>query len=256
MLKLRNVETALANFFASGLLRLRAKLGPILWQFPPQLAFDEARFTAFFDLLPHDGAAALALARRHDRRVEGRTWLEVDLNRPLRHAIEVRHQSFVDPRFISLLRRHRIALVVADTAGRWPLMEDITADFVYVRLHGDQELYASGYSDLALDAWARRIDAWQRGIAVADALLVAPVGRRSPRGVDVYCYFDNDVKVHAPYDAARLAARLGIATGVDSRSPSDSRRGPDAPRRRASVFGKRSPAQERRAPREAKGRVN
>jgi uncharacterized protein YecE (DUF72 family) len=214
MLKLRNVDAPLANFFASGVLRLNAKLGPILWQFPPQLAFEEERFAAFFGLLPRDSQAAATLARGHDERVAGRTWLTVDANRPLRHAVEIRHPSFVDPRFVALLRRHRIALVVADTAGRWPLLEDLSADFVYLRLHGDKELYASGYSAAALDDWARRIDAWRHGGQVADARLIAPSSGRARASRDVYCYFDNDVKVHAPYDAAHLAARLGVATGL------------------------------------------
>ena len=214
MLKLNDVATPLANFFASGLFRLNAKLGPILWQFPPQLGFDAARFDAFFSLLPRDTGAALALARRHDSRLAGRSVLEVDAVRPLRHAVEIRHPSFVDRTFTALLRRHGIALVVADTAGRWPLLEDLTADFVYVRLHGDEELYASGYGDAALDRWAARIDAWRRGTQVEDARLASPrqAAKRARR--DVYCYFDNDVKVHAPYDAAHLAQRLGVATGL------------------------------------------
>ena len=215
MLKLNAVRVPLANFFASGVLLLRAKLGPFLWQFPPQLGFDAARFDAFFSLLPRDGAAALALAREHDARLDGRAALVIDANRPLRHAVEVRHPSFVDPGFIALLRRHGIALVVADTAGRWPLLEDLSADFVYLRLHGDQELYASGYGDAALDRWAARIDAWRRGRQVGDARLAAP-GSTPPAAKrrDVFCYFDNDVKVHAPYDAAHLAARLGVPAGL------------------------------------------
>jgi uncharacterized protein YecE (DUF72 family) len=214
MLKLRDAGAALANFFASGVLRLADKLGPILWQFPPQLGFDSERFDAFFSALPRDTAAALALAERHDERLAGRAWLAIDRARRLRHAVEIRHPSFVDPAFVALLRRHRIALVVADTAGRWPLLEDLTADFVYVRLHGDEELYASGYSDAALDRWAARIAAWRCGGQVDDARLASskPAPRRARR--DVYVYFDNDVKVHAPYDAAHLAARLGVATGL------------------------------------------
>ena len=217
MLKLREVRTPLANFFASGVLGLGAKLGPLLWQFPPQLGFDAERFDAFFRLLPRDTEAALALARDHDARLEGRALLTIDRRRPIRHAVEIRHPSFVDPGFVALLRRHRIALVVADTAGRWPLLEDLTADFVYVRLHGDEELYASGYGAAALDRWAARIDAWRRGGQPADAHLAAP-GTAPPRRGSraVYCYFDNDIKVHAPDDAAQLAARLGVPTGLDS----------------------------------------
>ena len=205
MKKLRDVRTPLANFLASGVLALRAKLGPLLWQLPPNLGFDAGRMDAFLSLLPRDTAGALELAREHDARLDGRTWLEADVVRPLRHAFEVRHDSFVDPAFIALLRRHRAALVVADTAGRWPLIEDVTADFVYVRLHGDAALYTSGYGDAALQRWASRIAAWQRGSQVDDARLASAVAPRPAARRDVYCYFDNDVKVHAPFDAMSLA---------------------------------------------------
>jgi len=238
MLKLRGVDAALANFFASGVLRLDEKLGPILWQFPPQLGFDHERFDAFFAALPRDTAAALALAKRHDERVAERAWLAIDRNRPLRHAVEVRHPSFDDAAFVALLRRHRIALVVADTAGRWPLLEDLSADFVYVRLHGDEELYASGYGDAALDRWAARIAAWRRGGQVECARLASsrPPPRRARR--DVYVYFDNDVKVHAPYDAAHLAARLGVATGLVAGDRFVPPPGLEPPRTRWPAFGR------------------
>jgi uncharacterized protein YecE (DUF72 family) len=246
MRRLKEIETPLANFFASGVFELRAKLGPLLWQFPPQLPFIPDRFEAFFELLPRDTEAALALARRHDARLDGRSSLAIDENRPLRHAVEIRHESFVDPAFVALLRKHRIALVVADTAGRWPLLEDLSADFVYVRLHGDKELYASGYSDAALDRWAHRIAAWRDGKQVADARLAstAQAPRRAKR--DVYVYFDNDVKVHAPYDAAHLAARLGVKTGMvagDRFEPP-----PDMPAARAQAPGFASPARGASAP--------
>lgn len=234
-LRLKEPATPLANFLASGLLALGPKLGPILWQFPPQLPFKAERFEAFFALLPHDTEAALALARRHDARLEGRNHLEIDTKRPLRHAVEIRHPSFATPAFVALLRKHGIALVVADTAGRWPLLEDLTADFVYLRLHGDEELYASGYGDAALDRWAARIAAWAAGRQVDDARLVS-APRRARR--DVYCYFDNDVKVHAPYDAARLAARLGIPTGLDPHGHFVPPPGLAPPRRRASGFAR------------------
>ena len=167
-LRLKEVEAPLANFLASGLLRLGPKLGPILWQFPPRMRFDPDRLDAFLSLLPGDTAAAQALARRHDHRLAGRAWLAIDRRRPLRHAVEIRHDSFRDPAFIALLRRHKVALVCADTVD-WPLLMDITADFVYVRLHGSQELYASGYDDEALDAWAARVAAWAEGGEPADA---------------------------------------------------------------------------------------
>ncbi|KQW54346.1 DUF72 domain-containing protein [Variovorax sp. Root411] len=208
MLRLENAEIALANFFASGVLALGAKLGPVLWQLPPRLAYDPARIDAFLSVLPRDVRSALGLAQLHDERVDGRSFLGAPGRLRIRHAIEVRHPSFATPDFVAMLRRHEVALVVADTAGRWPLIEDITADFVYVRLHGDKELYASGYSDEALDNWAARIDAWRHGRQLAGAKLASP--RPARRGArDVFCYFDNDTKVHAPHDAIRLARRLG-----------------------------------------------
>jgi uncharacterized protein YecE (DUF72 family) len=239
MRRLKEVATPLANFLASGVLQLGPKLGPVLWQFPPMMPFIAERFDAFFAMLPRDTEAAAALARQHDHRLAGREWLETDARRPLRHAVEIRHPSFATPAFVALLRRHRIALVVADTAGRWPLLEDLTADFMYVRLHGDEELYASGYGDAALDAWAARIAAWRGGGQVADARLASP-GSAGPRRAarDVYVYFDNDVKVHAPYDAAHLAQRLGVPTGLDAQDRFVPPPGMAPPRARATGFGR------------------
>ena len=205
--KLKDVEKPLANFFASGLFNLRQKLGPILWQFPPNLAYDPAKFSRFLELLPHNTAAALALARGRESRMHGRSMLAIDRNRRLRHAVEIRHESFLDPSFVTLLRRHHVALVVADTAGKWPYREDVTADFVYMRLHGDKQLYASGYTPHALARWARRISTWQRGAEPRDAHRIAGPAPRARRR-DVYCYFDNDAKVHAPFDASALSRLL------------------------------------------------
>jgi uncharacterized protein YecE (DUF72 family) len=228
MRRLREIEAPLANFFASGLFNLRGKLGPILWQFPPNFRFDPERLDRFFSLLPRDTAAALALARRRDARMKGRARLAIDANRPLRHAIEIRHESFLDASFVSLLRRHGIALVVADTAKKWPYREDITADFLYIRLHGDKKIYTSGYTDRALDRWAARIRAWSEGGEPADAHRISgelPPARRSR---DVYCYFDNDVKVRAPFDALSLIRKLGRKLGLGAGAPA----GPSGARRR------------------------
>ena len=192
ILRLKNARKPLANFFASGVFNLREKLGPMLWQFPPSLRYDANLFETFFSLLPRNTADALKLARSRDSRMHGRSCLRIDAERPLRHAIEIRHESFVTPDFVAQLRRHGMALVVADTAGKWPYLEETTTDFMYLRLHGDKELYASGYTEAALDRWARRIRTWSRG-------------------ADVYCYFDNDIKVRAPFDADRLMQKLSVA---------------------------------------------
>jgi uncharacterized protein YecE (DUF72 family) len=206
MLKLRGVETPLANVLASGMFALREKLGPILWQFPPQLRFEPDKIERFLALLPHDTGRALDIARGHDGKMEGRSLLEIDAVRPLRHAVEVRHDSFRDEAFIALLRKYNVALVVADTAGKWPDWEDVTADFMYIRLHGEHELYASGYEDDALARWASRIRLWSKGKQPDDARLVSAVAPVKAQSRDVYCYFDNDIKVRAPFDARRLIA--------------------------------------------------
>jgi uncharacterized protein YecE (DUF72 family) len=206
--QLQGNETPLANFFASGVLRLEEKLGPFLWQFSPRFRFDAQRLEAFFAMLPRDTEAAAALAKRHDQRLSGRAWTRAGHKRPLRHAIEIRHPSFLDPGFVALLRRHRVALVFADSVS-WPYAEDLTADFVYLRLHGSEELYASGYSDEALDHWAARIKLWAQGLMPNDARLIAPDTKPArPSARDVYVYFDNDAKVRAPVDARCLRAKL------------------------------------------------
>ena len=206
--QLRDIETPLANFFASGVLRLEEKLGPFLWQFSPRFKFDRERLEHFFTMLPRDTEAAVSVGERHDRRLAGRSWTRTGRKRELRHAIEIRHTSFFEPAFIALLRRYDLSLVVADSVA-WPYAEDITSDFVYLRLHGSEELYASVYSNEALDRWAARIKLWARGLGPNDARLIAPdltPPRHSAR--DVYVYFDNDAKVRAPFDARSLRARL------------------------------------------------
>ncbi|WP_257385012.1 DUF72 domain-containing protein [Tahibacter caeni] len=215
VLRLRDIETPLANFFASGVLALRERLGPILWQFPPSLRYDPQRFADFLALLPRTARQALALGRRRDTgRMRGRTALPRLDDAPLRHAVEIRHPSFCEAEFVEQLRAHNVALVVADTAGRWPLIEETTADFVYLRLHGDRELYVSGYDAAALDAWARRIRAWRLGSQPKGARRITrTAAAKRPR--DIYCFFDNDVKVRAPFDAYALAERLGSATGAE-----------------------------------------
>ncbi len=192
--KLGDVRIPLANFFASGVLALDRKLGPLLWQLPPNLGFDPGRLEEFFTLLPRDLGDAAELATQHDQRITADRELVVAAHHdhPLRHAIEVRHASFRTPALVDLLARHEIGLVLADNPGQWPIMDETTTDFRYVRLHGDTELYASGYTDSALDRWADRISGW------------------SGSGQDVYVYCDNDAKVRAPYDAMGLMSRLGL----------------------------------------------
>jgi uncharacterized protein YecE (DUF72 family) len=208
MKKLKDVEVPLANFFASGVLALGPKLGPFLWQLPPNLGFDAGRLRDFLGRLPRTTIEAAELAKGHDERLEGRALTEADADRPLRHAVEVRHATFVTTEFVELLRAAGVALVVADTAKRFPYLDDVTADFVYVRLHGDEELYTSGYSDQALDVWAERVRQWRAGRVPVTEHTVAPKAAARRGGRDVFVYFDNDVKVRAPYDAMGLAERV------------------------------------------------
>ncbi len=205
--KLNDPAAGLANFLASGLLALEEKLGPILWQLPGNLHFHAERIKAFLDVLPRDTDQASRRAHRHDQRIAGRAQLQSRRRHRIRHALEVRHESFFVPEFIDLLHKHRVALVVSDSAD-WPRAEDQTAGFAYLRLHGSRTTYASRYTDRELDDWAERIGQWEQGESPPKARTVT--GRPPPprKGRDVYVYFDNDQEGHAPRDARRLAERL------------------------------------------------
>ena len=208
--RLKDIHEPLANFFASGFLGMRHKLGPILWQFPANFRYDHDLFDAFVRALPRDTEQAVKLARDCSERMKRPGYLEAEPGQRLRHAIEVRSETFVDEQFIDLLRKHNIALVVADTAGKWPYAEDLTSDFVYIRLHGDKVLYTSGYSDEALERWKTRIATWSRGKQIREPRLIGSHHDTPRKERDVFCYFDNDVKVRAPYDARRLLGKLGL----------------------------------------------
>ncbi len=213
----RDVLIPIANFFASGMLALGPKLGPILWQFPPSFRFDRDLMTEFLGHLPHDTEAASALARRHDDHLKARAWLKTDAMRPIRHAVEIRHKSFVDPAFVDLLQAHDVALVCADTV-EWPRLMDMTSDFVYCRLHGSTELYRSGYDDAALDEWAARIRKWTSGKAMHDGDFAAPTREQNAKPRDVFVFFDNTDKLRAPTDALTLMKKLGVTTGHADRA--------------------------------------
>lgn len=207
MLKLNRPETPLANFLGNGILALGEKLGPILWQFPPNFRFNAEKLAAFLALLPRDTQSAAKQARRHDHRIANRVWLRSGRNRPLRHAMEIRHESFRCAEFVGLLWAHDVALVVADTVD-WPLLFDVTSDFVYCRLHGSEQLYASGYKSKALDLWARRIVAWADGQELRKGDFAHSAKAAPSAGRNVYVYFDNDAKVRAPFDAQALRRKV------------------------------------------------
>jgi uncharacterized protein YecE (DUF72 family) len=204
-LRLRDPLVPLANFIASGLLRLGVHLGPILWQFPPNFRFHPDRIEPFLKLLPHDTGHAASLGRNHDNRLRAPAWLDVDIRRPIRHAFEVRHESFRCQAFIDLMRAYDVAVTYADSP-KWPRLKDITSDFVYCRLLGSQELYAGGYDNAALDEWSSRLRAWARGDEPDDPERVGEKARARKR--DVFLFFDNDRKVRAPANAMELILRL------------------------------------------------
>jgi uncharacterized protein YecE (DUF72 family) len=192
MKRLKDVEVPLANFFASGVLALGPTLGPIFWQLPENLRFDPDVLDAFLAGLPRTTTAAADLSKRHDDKVrEDRVLTEAEDERPIRYGLEFRSSTFATAAAYDILRRHDVATVLADTAGRWPKVEEDTGSIRYVRLHGDKELYASGYTDRSLDEWAAKCRAW------------------AGAGQDVFVYFDNDMKGYAPHDAMRLIDRLG-----------------------------------------------
>ena len=189
--RLRDVDVPLANFFASGVLALGPLLGPILWQLPENFRFDAEVLDDFLARLPRSTLEAAEHAARHDDKVpDDRALTSAEDDQPLRYALEFRSPTFATAEAYDVLRRHDVATVFADTAGRWPRVDEDTGAVRYVRLHGDAELYASGYSDRALEEWTARCRAW------AEA------------GKDVFVYFDNDMKGYAPHDAMRLIERL------------------------------------------------
>ena len=218
MLKLRNFRAPLANFFASGILRLGAHIGPILWQLPPQLPFDGAKAEAFFSALPDDVRSAERWARRHDERTTGRAALTAPdgRDRPLRYAVEIRHESWLSDEALSLLSRFDVALVAADTAGKHPLsLQRTSRHLAYVRLHGARRLYEGAYTADELRTWAEHCRRWGRS------------------GAEVFVYFDNDRDAQAAHDAIALQALLA---GDESRAIREAPALP-RPRKPPSHFG-------------------
>jgi uncharacterized protein YecE (DUF72 family) len=197
MKRLGDVDAPLANFFASGVLALGPTLGPLLWQLPATLRHDEGLLARFLERLPRSTGEAAELARHHDERMSGdRLWAGEVPDRPLVHAFEPRSTTFDTAEARQQLQEAGVALVVADSAGKFPRFEQGLGPVVYVRLHGDEELYASGYSDESLAQWAEKLRGW-----TAD-------------GRDAFVYFDNDIKGYAPWDALRLIDLLGRSPDI------------------------------------------
>lgn len=206
--KLADVKVPLANFFASGVLRLEGNLGPFLWQLP-EMKWDTDRIARFFELLPGDTREASTLAKKHDHRVTGRASMVVHRRRRIRHALEIRHPEFFSREMVRICRDHGVALVFADS-GDWPYTEELTAGFVYLRLHGSPDTYASNYGDARLERFAERIRAWTEGDEPEDPDRITDRVPPRRKGRDVYVYFDNDQGGNAPRNARSLMEKLGL----------------------------------------------
>ena len=181
--KLAEAGGAIEWFFNSGVTELGEKLGPILWQFAPFKKFDPEDVAAFLALLPKEAGGL-----------------------PLRHAIEVRHKSFVVPEFVDLARRHAVAIVFAESEEH-PAIADVTADFVYARLQRAEAEIATGYSDAALDQWAERSASWAKGGEPADVPRVSGTKVQSAKR-DVFLFFIAAAKERNPAAAKALIERL------------------------------------------------
>lgn len=200
---LADAGPAVTRFVESGIGALGDRLGPVLWQLAPTRRFDPADLDAFLQLLPTT--------------VEGQ---------PLRHAIELRHPSFIDPAYIELLRRYRIASVIVDS-DRHPPIEDVTADFVYLRLERSAPEEPTGYPAPALDRWARRLRAWADGGEPDDATRIHDRPARKARRRDVFAFFIGGAKARNPAAAMALIARLDGRPAPDGEPAG--RAGPGAP---------------------------
>ncbi len=211
--RLKEAREPVASFLGSGVLRLAEKLGPILWQLPPNMAFDEERVREFVALLPRDTGAAAKFARDHAKLDGDRMWVEVDEKRPLRHAIEFRNESFRNERFVDILREHNVAMVVADKDSLFPSGEDLTADWVYVRLHGERTppRPESGYTPEEIAAWAEKIRVYAGGGEPKDARRIGRAAAAVKGGRDVFVAFDNtEIKERSPVNAREMAEALGV----------------------------------------------
>lgn len=193
--RLKNCETELANFFASGPLALGNRLGPFIWQLPPHVGYDRDVLLAFLALLPRTTAEYAALADKADARLKSAPFLESTGVGPIRHAIEMRNASFDAPEVNTLLAEHNVARVIADTAEN-PARE-LTADFAYCRLQGPKQDHTQGYQPVDIADWAMTAKTW------AEA------------GKDVFVYFVHEDKLHAPANAIALRRAVGITLPGD-----------------------------------------
>jgi uncharacterized protein YecE (DUF72 family) len=208
--RLKDIGTPLSNFLASGLLCLKEKLGPILWQFPPNMILKDDRFEVFMKMLPHDAKEAAKLAKKHSDWLEGRNFTKVTENFRIRHAFEFRHPSFMNQDFVKLMRSHGVAVVFAHSgAEKSPYFEDVTADFIYGRMHGQEEKFKKGYTKETLSWFAKRVESWMSGKQPKDAMCVVDKGPATKKR-DAFIYFDTEEKIYAPHDALNFTKLLKL----------------------------------------------
>ena len=181
--ELAGAQESIERFIGSGLAELKKKLGPILWQFAPTKKFDPADFEAFLALLPRKLGSL-----------------------KLRHALEVRHDSFATKEFIAMARAHNAAIVLADS-DKYPLIADVTADFLYLRLQRCEAEQETGYAPAAIKQWAKRLKTWEGGGAASDLTTLAPPPAAEAR--DVFAFMIAGEKVRAPHAAMALIKQLG-----------------------------------------------
>ena len=176
---------SIARFTGQGIEALGDKLGPILWQFMATKKFDADDFAAFLKLLPREAGGL-----------------------PLRHAVQVRHDSFHTPAFVDLLRAHGVALVFADS-GKYPEVADVTADFVYARLESAQAEIQTGYAAADLDRWAQVAQGWAAGLQPQGLPYVEPANPAPVQPRDAFVFMINGAKERAPAAATALIERVG-----------------------------------------------
>jgi len=175
---------SLKRFFDSGVLELGDRLGPLLWQFAPFKKFDEADFGGFLELLP--------------QQIDGR---------PLRHVVEVRHDSFNTPAFPTLLRKFGVGAVYAEHQ-KYPGIADVTADFIYARLQKGEDTIPTAYPPKDLDAWAKRLQLWAEGKQPDDLPRLDEKHKPKAQPRDVFAYIIHEGKIRAPAGAMALIERL------------------------------------------------
>jgi uncharacterized protein YecE (DUF72 family) len=182
---LASAGTVVARFISSGVTELQSKLGPILWQLSPTKQFDSGEIKEFLALLPSSADGL-----------------------PLKHALEVRHPSFLNAEFLGIAREHRVAVVVEDDET-YQTCADLTSSFVYARLRRSAAAVATGYTTAALKRWAERAKTWARGEEPADLPRIAAKAATPMRARDVFIYFINGAKERAPAAARKLLTYLG-----------------------------------------------